>query len=115
MITGANVIESLEKRLSELSHILYVMGKEYGLFLEHSDDEDVRFIIGNGIAEIKSAENGVANLLDAIVDNRDPLAKEWFNNPESISELQIEVERLEKSIDTMLRGNETLVSKLCKN
>lgn len=113
---GIDEITGLERRLYELTHILNVIGREYSLLLEHSDDSNTTILIENAISELKSAENSVANLFNGIVNNRDSIASQWYINHDHTNSLNQKVRDLENSLNGLIIGNDKFVSEVsnCK-
>ncbi len=108
-----STIANLEQCLSDLSYILHIIGKEFTLIMKNSDNENANILFENGIKEIKLVENYVKNLFDNINDNKESLTEQWYNSSENISLLQSQIENLRNAIDSVLRGNDNLVSECC--
>lgn len=100
-----DVIKSLKLKLSDLTYILFVISKEFELIIQHSDDEKVNNELRQVISNLQDSNNNVIKLFHEINNHTDAMQNEWYNDEQSIKDLQKEVDNLSKSIDIMIEGN----------
>lgn len=108
------VINTLKSSLSDLTYILFVMGKEFDLMIQNSDDKKVKNKLHQTILALQDSNNEIIKLYHKVKSNEAGIENEWYNEESKIKSLQYEVENLKKSIDLLLDGNRNYLNLNCR-
>ena len=108
------VINTLKSSLADLTYIIFVMGKEFDLIIQNSDDEKVKNKLHQTILALQDSNNEVIKLYHEIKSNEVGIENEWYNEESKIKSLQHEVENLKKSINILLDGNRNYLNLNCR-
>lgn len=109
-----DVIKSLQSRLADLTYILYVMGKEFELIIEKSDDEKVKTDLRKATTALQDSNSEVIKLYHEVKSHESGIQNEWYNEEADIKKLQHEVDNLSKSIDVLVKGNRDFLNNLSR-
>lgn len=104
-----DIIKSLKSKLSDLTYVLFIIGKELELVIQHSEDEKVNDELRQVISSLKDSNSNVIKLFHEIKSNETGIRKEWYNDEVEIKKLQQEVDNLGKSIDSIIEGNKKIL------
>lgn len=107
---GIDAIKSLKANLADLTYILFVIGKEFDLMNQKTEDKKVKDELHQTIAALQDSNNEVIKLYHEIKSNEAGIENDWYNDESKIKCLQHEVESLKKSIDILLDGNRNFLN-----
>ncbi len=109
-----DVIKLLQSKLADLTYILYVMGKEFELIIEKSDDEKVKTDLQKATIAMQDSNSEVIKLYHELKFHENGIQNEWYNEESDIKKLQYEVDNLSKSIDVLVNGNRDFLNNLSR-
>lgn len=110
MTMGSDAVKSLKSNLADLTYILFVLGKEFELIIENSEDEKVNDNLRQTISALQDSNKDVIKLYHELNTHEVGIQNEWYNDEAKIKSLQHEVDNLRKSINVILDGNNNLLN-----
>lgn len=102
---GIDAINSLKSNLADLTYILFVIGREFDLIIQKTEDEKVKDELRQVISTLQDSNNDVIKLYHEIKTNEKGIRDEWYNGEIRVEGLKKEVDNLKKSIDVLLNNN----------
>lgn len=105
---GNDAIKSLKSSLADLTYVLFVIGKEFELMIENSDDEKIIDELRQTKSALQDSNSSVIKLYHEISTNEVGIQNEWYNDKTKIKSLQCEVDNLKSSINCILEANDNL-------
>ena len=110
MTMGSDTVKSLKSNLADLTYILFVLGKEFELIIENSEDEKANDNLRQTISALQDSNKDVIKLYHELNTHEVEIPNEWYNDEAKIQSLQHEVDNLRKSINVILDGNNNLLN-----
>lgn len=107
---GSDVIKSLKSSLADLTYVLFIIGKEIGLIIENSDDENVNNELRRTILALQDSNSNVIKLYHEISTNEVGIQNEWYDDETKIKSLQHEIDNLKSSINCILEANKNFLN-----
>lgn len=105
---GIDIITSLRSNLADLTYILFVIGKEFELLIQNSEDDKVNDNLRQAILTLQDSNSDVIRLYHELSAHEVEIRNEWYDDETSVMNLQHEVDNLSKSIDVILKANRNL-------
>ena len=103
-------IKSLKSTLADLTYILYVIGKEIELIIEHSEDEKANEELFKTTSILQDSNNSVIRLYHEIDTHETEIKNEWYDDKTKVESLQHEVDKLKEAISVIIEGNKDLLN-----
>ncbi len=105
-----DIIKSLKSNLADLTYILFIIGKEFELLIQNSEDDKVNDNLRQAISALQDSNSDVIRLYHELSTHEAEIQNEWYDDETSIKNLQHEVDNLSKSIDVILKANRSLLN-----
>lgn len=109
---GSDVIKSLKSRLADLTYILFVIGKEFELLIQHSEGNQVSHELNNVISDLKESNNEVIRLYHEIQKYENDLQNQWYDNIEDVNNLQNRIANLQQLTEELVIGNKQFLNSI---
>ena len=100
-----DAINDLKSNLADLTYILHVIGKEFELIVQNTDDEKTKIKVEQTMSTLQDSNAEVVKLYHEINTNEEGIRNEWYNDDENVKGLQLEVDSLAEAINVILEGN----------
>lgn len=110
-----DVIQSLKVTLADLTYALFTLGNEFDLILQQTEDEAVVNGLQRIVSSLRDSNGEVIRLFHEIQTHETGLQQEWYDDEKQIRQLQLTVDQLRSSIDTLLAGNQQFVNSMLES
>lgn len=105
-----DAIKSLKSNLADLTYVLFVIGKEFELIIENSEDEKVNDSLRQTISALQDSNRDVIKLYYEISTHEVGIQNEWYDDETKIKSLQQKIDGLKESMNRVLEGNKNFLN-----